>query len=369
MITITRTMQKKQWYMSEGAKRPSIDINTPSSIDIRPKPPSTVREKAKLNNNYLTPDEFGIFRDPDGYARAMDGHALQVSIEDIVEILQMANGTKNLFIQQRNSPTHQQRVTNEFYDTFGRVDDRFKPKNNYGHARDVDGHIICVSKDDIRSLLERASMEDQSYLCLLEHARSFTQTKLVPEIYTKDEINEMFYGVCGAQEKNEGDFQMKLDGVYYTLNDSSWLTTCMEEIKQDIARIQTHRAAEATSPSSIDRKLSTSIGEDLTHSNPIKSQSDSYTRAEIDQLLEEIYITLESAEDKLDRRCDDIYFPVDLTMSSFTSQMEAIHREIVEIQGYIASRLEASTSIDRRNNISTDSRGWIRHTHKESIPT
>ena len=110
------------------AKRPSIDINTPSSIDILPKPPSTIREKAKLNNNYLTPDEFGIFRDPDGYARAMDGHALQVSIEDIVEILQMANGTKNLFIQQRNSPTHQQRVTNEFYDTFGSVDDRFKPK-------------------------------------------------------------------------------------------------------------------------------------------------------------------------------------------------------------------------------------------------
>ncbi|WZZ87421.1 hypothetical protein YC2023_116000 [Brassica napus] len=32
---------------------------------------------------------------------------------------------------------------------------------------------------------------------------------------------------------------MKLDGVYYPLNDSiSWLTTCMEEMRQDIARIQ-----------------------------------------------------------------------------------------------------------------------------------
>ncbi|KAF3606055.1 hypothetical protein DY000_02048885 [Brassica cretica] len=84
---------------------------------------------------------------------------------------------------------------------------------DYGHARDVDGHIIRVSNDDIRSLLERASMEEHIYLCLPEHARSFTQTKLVPEIYTKDEINEMFYGVCGAQEKNEGDFQMKFDEV------------------------------------------------------------------------------------------------------------------------------------------------------------
>ncbi|KAF3610002.1 hypothetical protein DY000_02047968 [Brassica cretica] len=340
------------------AKRPSIDINTPSSIDIRPKPPSTVREKAKLNNNYLTPDEFGIFRDPDGYAREMDGHALQIDVDNPTSIDRRPKFGKRAYDRDGTKRFHW-----EEKDEYGVY------RDNYGHARDVDGHIICVSKDDIRSLLERASMEDQSYLCLPEHARSFTQTKLVPEIYTKDEINEMFYGVYGAQEKNEGDFQMKLDGVYYTLNDSSWLTTCMEEIKQDIARIQTQRAAEATAPSSIDRKLSTSIGEDLTHSNPMKSQSDSYTRAEIDQLVEEIYITLESAEDKLDRRCDDIYFPVDLTMSSFTSQMEAIHREIVEIQGYIASRPEASTSIDRRNNISTDSRGWIRHTHKESIPT
>ena len=89
---------------------------------------------------------------------------------------------------------------------------------------------------------------------------------MVPEFYTKDEISEMFYGVCGAQEKNEGDFQMKLDGVYYPLNDSiSWLTTCMEEMRQDIAKIQTQREAEATAPASIDRHHSTSIEDDFTH--------------------------------------------------------------------------------------------------------
>ncbi|KAF3593856.1 hypothetical protein DY000_02021297 [Brassica cretica] len=383
----------------------SIDGRATTLIDIRPQPPSIVSKKATYDNKYLTSDEFAIFRDPDGYARAMDGHALQVSRDDIAEILQMANGAENLFIQQCNSPTHQQRVTNEFYDTAGGVDNRFKPKyrqhtrpsinvdvptsinrrpefgkraydrngtrrfhweekdeygvyrDDYGHARDVDGHIIRVSKDDIRSLLERASMEEHNYLCLLESARSFTQTKLVPKIYTKDEINEMFYRVCGAQEKNEGDFKMKLDGVYYPLNDSiSWLTTCTEEMKQDIARIQTQCAAEATAPASIDRKISTSIDDNLTHSNPMKSQPNSYTRAEIDQLVEEIYRTLESAEERLDRRCDDIYFPMDLTMSSLTSQIEAIHRELIEIQRYIARRLEALASIDRRNNISIDSR-------------
>ncbi|KAF3596511.1 hypothetical protein DY000_02020858 [Brassica cretica] len=51
---------------------------------------------------------------------------------------------------------------------------------------------------------------------------------------------------------------MKLDGVYYPLNDSiSWLTTCMEEMKQDIARIQ--RATDVARPTSIDRHQRASI--------------------------------------------------------------------------------------------------------------
>ncbi|KAF2546611.1 hypothetical protein F2Q70_00021829 [Brassica cretica] len=163
-------------------------------------------------------------------------------------------------MQQRTVPAHQQRVTKEFYDTAGGIDNCFKQKYRHhtrpsihidvppsidrrpefgrrafdlfgtrkfyweekdeyrvyrddkGCARDVDGHIINVSKDDIRKLMERASRDEHNYICLPKHASSFTQTK--------DEINEMFYGVCGAQGKNEGDFQMKLDGVYYPLNDS-----------------------------------------------------------------------------------------------------------------------------------------------------
>uniref|UniRef100_A0A0D3BG83 Uncharacterized protein n=1 Tax=Brassica oleracea var. oleracea TaxID=109376 RepID=A0A0D3BG83_BRAOL len=105
-------------------------------------------------------------------------------------------------------------------------------------ARDLEGRTIPVHTKDIKRLLETASRDEPAYICLPEHASSFTQTKLVPEIYTKDEINEMFHGVCGEHERNKEAFQMKLDGVCYPLNDSiSWLTTCMEEMKQDIARI------------------------------------------------------------------------------------------------------------------------------------
>ena len=67
------------------------------------------------------------------------------------------------------------------------------------HARGIDGNIINVSKDDIRSLLERASMDELTYICLPEHTKLFNQTRPEPEIYTKDEINEMIYGICGAQ--------------------------------------------------------------------------------------------------------------------------------------------------------------------------
>ncbi|KAF3552458.1 hypothetical protein DY000_02006894 [Brassica cretica] len=86
------------------------------------------------------------------------------------------------------------------FDLFGTRKFYWEEKDEYGiyrddqgYARDIDGHTIRVHNKDIRRLLERASRDEHSYISLPEHASSFTQTKLVPEIYTKDEINEMFY--------------------------------------------------------------------------------------------------------------------------------------------------------------------------------
>ncbi|KAF3536144.1 hypothetical protein F2Q69_00022664 [Brassica cretica] len=150
--------------------------------------------------------------------------------EDIADILQTSNGADNLFMHQRNIPEHQQKFTKEFYDTAGGIDKSFKPrsrhptqqsvdadvptsvdrrpefgrrafdlfgtrrfdweeKNEYGiyrddqgYTRDLDVHVIRVHSKDIRRLLEGASRDEPNYICLPEHASSFTQTKLVPEI-------------------------------------------------------------------------------------------------------------------------------------------------------------------------------------------
>ncbi|KAF2591032.1 hypothetical protein F2Q70_00038452 [Brassica cretica] len=225
----------------DRAHRPSIDINPSTSIDILSKPKTTVSEKDKFNNEYLTPDKFGIFRDPDGHTRAIDGRILNVSRKDIADILQTANGGENFFVHQRNIPEYQQKDTKEFYDTAGGIDKSFKPSSHHptrpsidvdvprsvdrqpefgrrafeshgtrrfyweekdqygvyrddqGYARDLDANTIRIHNMDTRRVVERASRDEPSYICLPEHASSFTQTKLVPEIYTKDEINEMFY--------------------------------------------------------------------------------------------------------------------------------------------------------------------------------
>uniref|UniRef100_A0A0D3DK46 Retrotransposon gag domain-containing protein n=1 Tax=Brassica oleracea var. oleracea TaxID=109376 RepID=A0A0D3DK46_BRAOL len=85
-----------------------------------------------------------------------------------------------------------------------------------------------------------------------------------------------------------------------------------------------------------------------------KSQKDFHTREEIYQLVEEIYRALETTEERLDGRWEDIYFPMHLSIRALTSKIEALQKELVEIQSYIARRPEASLSIDRRTNISTD---------------
>ncbi|KAG5414502.1 hypothetical protein IGI04_002069 [Brassica rapa subsp. trilocularis] len=263
---------------------PSIDASVSTSIDTTLKPNlsiSKLNDNANIDYGFLTPDAFGIFRDPDGNARAIDGRILQVSREDIADILQVANGPDNLFSQQRGTPdviqtnpnkhvgvaateinpylscqpkgqasidgitqTSIDRITPtstdkddqtsidrryEFgyraFDMYGARKFTWERRDEYGvygdecgHARGVAGEMIHVTKDDIKKLLERASLFEESHICLPEQATSFTLTRLAPELYTKDEINEMVTGICGAQEKLGEELKSLVEDTHQPLD-------------------------------------------------------------------------------------------------------------------------------------------------------
>ncbi|KAF3486839.1 hypothetical protein F2Q69_00052482 [Brassica cretica] len=249
----SQSIETRHQQSIDTCRQQSIDIKNTTSIDNRPIP-----------------------RDPDGYAKAIDGRTLHVFREDIAYIVQTANGADNLFMHQRSIP--EQKTTKEFYGTTGGIENCFKQRSRHTTHPSIDVDFPTITrqlefgrraydlygnrkfyweeKDEYG--VYRDDRDELAYICLPEHASSFTQTKLVPEIYTKNEINVMFYGVYGDHERNKEAFQMKFDGVYYPLNDSiSWLTTCMEEMKQDIARIQ--NATDTTRPPSIDKHQPQSI--------------------------------------------------------------------------------------------------------------
>ncbi|KAF2554609.1 hypothetical protein F2Q68_00015485 [Brassica cretica] len=211
---------------------PSIDVTVSTSIDTTLNPNlsiSKMNNYANIDYGFLTPDEFGIFRDPDGNARAIDGRILQVSREDIADILQVANGPDNLFSQQRGTAdviqtdpnnhagvtttetnpdlsrqpkgqasidgiteTSINRVTptsidmdeptsiDRRYECGSRVFDMYGARKFYweqrdeygvyrderGYAQSAAGEMIPVTKDNIRKILERASLFEESHICL-----------------------------------------------------------------------------------------------------------------------------------------------------------------------------------------------------------
>ncbi|KAF3562759.1 hypothetical protein DY000_02016987 [Brassica cretica] len=112
--TSRKSIRSKNPY-SADKRLPSIDTPVSKLIDSHSKPKLSLFPKKNMSIDYgfLTPDEFGIFRDPDGHARAMDGRILQVSRENIADILQLANGPDNLFMQQHSIPDNIPAVPDE----------------------------------------------------------------------------------------------------------------------------------------------------------------------------------------------------------------------------------------------------------------
>ncbi|CAN6989891.1 unnamed protein product, partial [Brassica rapa subsp. trilocularis] len=79
-----------------------------------------------------------------------------------------------------------------------------------------------------------------------------------------------------------------------------------------------------------------------------------YTAAEVDKITSKIYTTLDTMEERLDKRCDDIYFPFDNKISGLDNHAEWLQKEVKAIQRQLAAQHQISASIDRTKAKSID---------------
>ncbi|KAF3536380.1 hypothetical protein F2Q69_00022371 [Brassica cretica] len=142
---------------SADKRLPSIDTPVSTSINSHSKPKSSLFTKKNMSIDYdfLTPDEFGIFGDKDGHARAMDGRILkQCSIPDEIGSHQSCRPVGQASID-KVAPTSFDMVTpmsldkapspsidrryecgRRAYDIYGARKFRWEQKDEYGVYRD-----------------------------------------------------------------------------------------------------------------------------------------------------------------------------------------------------------------------------------------
>ncbi|KAF3590435.1 hypothetical protein DY000_02021547 [Brassica cretica] len=125
--------------------------------------------------------------DPEGQARAMDGRILNISQEDVADIIAM-NGPNNFFHTQNRSfdqpsidetsatsiDSHH-KLGRRAFDQKGGRKLRWECREEYGiyrdedgYARAVDGRTIHVSREDISAILERSVMVGHTNISLPE---------------------------------------------------------------------------------------------------------------------------------------------------------------------------------------------------------
>ncbi|KAL0876682.1 hypothetical protein Bca101_026387 [Brassica carinata] len=325
----------------------------------------------------------------------MDGRILHITKDDIADILQMANGPENLFMQQHNNPenlpedqdehptantaetglhqscrpvsqpsidafvppsfdratptsldgTHRVLTDRhlEFglraYDRYGARKFKWEQKDEYGVYRDefgyvsgLAGEIIPVTKEDIRKIRERASLFAHSYICLPEHAASFTETRLPQEIYTKDEINELASGIFGAQERLGEELQTLVDDTYQPLDRGfNELYGSMAEM-----RIEIEALIDANHVALIDIQSPQS-------SNPAQPESS----AKKDDEWEIAYINT---------KINDVYNPLNNNVDWLNKRIDLLQQDLDEFRKKDQCQHQQDTSIDICTSSSIDSK-------------
>ncbi|KAF2559863.1 hypothetical protein F2Q68_00015356 [Brassica cretica] len=135
---------------------------------------------------------------------------------------------------------------------------------------------------------------------------------------------------------NIGWHQVSIDNIQERLQNISKVLEKMDD--------KWTRNDEATRNSTKDAKADQPINYTLTL-NP----------AEVDKITSKIYTALDTMEERLDKRCDDIYFPFDNKISGLDNHAEWLQKEVKSIQRQLAAQHQISASIDRTISKSIDS--------------
>ncbi|KAF3609530.1 hypothetical protein DY000_02048676 [Brassica cretica] len=369
---------------------PSMDTPVSTSIDSHSKPKLSLftTKNMSIDYGFLTPDEFGIFRDPDGHARAMDGRILQVSREDITDILQLANGPDNLFMQQCSIPDNIPAVPDEY------------PRAD---TTEIGSHQSCqpvdqtlIDKDALTSFDQAPSPSiDRRYECGrraydIYGARKFRwEQKDEYEIYTKDEINEMVTSICGAQEKLGDELKTLVDDTYQTLDREATTSPSIDANKATSIDVKPQTSQIPVEPESLAEKkdeweiayintkinnvdwLSTRI--DLLQQNldTIRKKDqqpatsiDICTITSIDSKFAAMEDRLQTYEDMHDRFTS----PIMRYLDTLSTQMMKVQRDIGTLNDQHDFQEECSTSIDRFHRASLDVKLIIFQKPTEHLP-
>ncbi|KAF2544021.1 hypothetical protein F2Q68_00032646 [Brassica cretica] len=192
--------------------------------------------------------------------------------------------------------------------------------------------MIPVTKDDIRKLLERASLFEESHICLPEHATSFTLTRLAPELYTKDEINEMVFGICGAHKKMGEELKSLVEDTHQPLDRGyNELIRSMAEMRTEIESLRQQLEKEATTSASIDAPHARSIDVSLPTAQILAEPQCST------QHMDEWEVSY------IDTRINDVYCPLNNSVDWLSTKIELIQQDLDTIR---KKDQQPATSID-----------------------
>ncbi|KAG5388453.1 hypothetical protein IGI04_029994 [Brassica rapa subsp. trilocularis] len=347
-------------------KGTSIDIRAATKIQEQEHIPSQTRkiyeeqssQEHKFCRNYSVIDRYVIQTDPNNHA-GVTTTEINPDLSRLPKGQAYVDGTTetsidritptSIDIDEPTSIDRRYECGNHAFDMYGARKFTWEQRDEYGvyrdergHARGVAGEMIPVTKDNIRKILERASLFKESHICLPEHATSFTLTRLAPELYTKEEIDEMVFGICGAQEKLGEELKTLVEDTHQPLDRGyNELFRCMAEMRTGIESLRQQLEKEATTSASIDAPRATSIDVSLpTVQIPAEPQCSTQHGDE----WEVSYI---------DTRINDVYCPLNNNVDWLSTKIELLQQDLDTIR---KKDQQPATSIDMCTFTSLDAK-------------